>query len=168
MVEYLVLMITRILQSLNRFQDGVVMEAGSDNLTFTLTNFATVITDSSPLNESNRLTFSVSFRSPEEAVCERYDITGEHLAVSSQSAADTIGSITLQSTSECGSQRISYSVFRTDALFLTPETTTSNDYAVGSVIIGVRTVNGALPCDSETLSVNLQPLSEVCTCMVAM
>ena len=165
MVEYLILMITRILQSLNRFQDGVVMEAGSDNLTFTLTNFATVITDSSPLDESNRLTFSISFRSPEEAVCESYDITGAQLAVSSQPAADAIGSITF---SECGSQRISYSVFRTDALFLTPETTTSDDYAVGSVIIGVRTVSGALPCDSETLSVNLQPLSEVCTCMVAM
>lgn len=82
--------------------------------------------------------------------------------MSSKSSAHPTGSITIPNTFEgrASTRRVSYSIFRTDALFLTPKIT-GNDYALGSVIIGVRG-SGVLANNSdETLTINLQPVSEV-------
>lgn len=135
--------------------------ADSDNLTFNLNNFATIISQSPSYNDRGRQTFSARFGSPEEAVCEMTQILEEQLAVSSQPTADSTGSVTVSRTSEerAGTRRVSYSVFRTDSLFLTPETT-GGDYAIGSIIVGVRE-SGVLANNDETVTVNLQPISVV-------
>ena len=138
------------------------IEPYDSNVSFSFANFATTIVNST--HSSYPQIFSANATSVDNNICGSKEIEEQEIAVlvSSQSAADATGSITLQSTSECGSQRISYSVFRTDALFLTPDTTTSNDYAVGSVIIGVRAVtSGALMCTDRSVKIKLQQIWKV-------
>lgn len=154
----------RILQSLILFQDKAVIGSDRDNLTFARNNFAIIINDLEPLthNENDEQTFSVEFGSPEEAVCNSTPISEGQLSVSSQSGAHPTGSVTIPNTLEGrpGTQRVSYSVFRTDLLFLTPEII-SNDYTIGSIIIGVRGSDILAENGEETVTINLQPLSEV-------
>ena len=152
------------MQSLFLFEDKAAIEPDRNNITFARNNFAIIVTDHPPLthNETDEHIFSVEFASPEEAVCNSTPISEQQLAVSSQSSAHATGSVTIPHTFEgrAGTQRVSYSLFRTDALFLTPKIT-GNDYAIGSVIIGVRGSGMLAINNEETVSINLQPVSEV-------
>lgn len=154
------LLFNRILQSLFTFEDQAAIGSESDNLTITRNNFAIIITESLTHKEYERQIFSVEFGSPEEAVCNSTPISEGQLAVSSQSSARATGSIAIPNILEGrdSTQRVSYSVFRTDALFLTPKVT-SDDYTIGSIIIGVRS-NGTLD-NKDNLTINLKPVSEV-------
>lgn len=150
----------RILQSLKNFQNSVVLDSGIGNLTFTHNNFAIVLTDSYSPHERPQSTFRVSLGSAEEGVCNSEQILQDQISVPSDSTAIVTGSITLhRCIDNTVSRRISYSLFRTDALFLTPATT-SGQYTIGSVILGVS-ANGTEMCD---VTVNLQPVTEVCMC----
>lgn len=146
------------------FQDKAVIVSDRENLTFARNNFAIIISDLEPLthNENDEQTFSVQFGSPEEAVCNSTPISERQLAVSSQPSPYTTGSVSIPDTlkGRAGAQRVSYSVFRTDLLFLTPKIT-GNDYTIGSIIVGVRG-SGILANNSEeVLTIGLQPVSEV-------
>lgn len=154
----------RILQSLILFQDKAVIGSDRENLTFARNNFAIIISDREPQthNENDEQTFSVEFGSPEEAVCNSTPISERQLVVSSQSSEYATGSVSIPNTlkGRAGAQRVSYSLFRTDLLFLTPEIT-SNDYAIGSIIMGVRGSDLLDNNSEEPLTIGLQPVSEV-------
>ena len=131
------------------------------SLTFTLNNFGTIISESSALNTSQTHVFNVEIGPVQEAICTSTEISDEQLSLSSHLAADSTGSIVLQNISDCieNVQRISFSVFRTDALFLTPETVNGN-YQVGSIIISAR-AHETQTCEGSKLVINLQPVGKV-------
>lgn len=164
LISDLQLNLHRILGSLSLFQDKAEIGSDRENLTFARNNFAIIISDLEHLtnNQNDEQTFSVQFGSPEEAVCNSTPISERQLAVSSQPGAYATGSVAIPDTlkGRAGAQRVSYSVFRTDLLFLTPAIT-GNDYAIGSIIVGVRG-SGILANNSEeALIIELQPVSEV-------
>ena len=150
------------MQSLFLFEDKAAIEPDRNNITFARNNFAIIVTDHPPLthNETDEHIFSVEFASPEEAVCNSTPISEQQLAVSSQSSAHATGSVTIPHTFEgrAGTRRVSY--YGVYALFLTPKII-GNDYAIGSVIIGVRGSGVLAINNEETVTINLQPVSEV-------
>ena len=139
----------------------------TDNATFTLTNFGIVLVETSPLNqktETQQQVFSANLGPVSNAVSSNQTIATDQLLVKDVPISNTTGSISSQDLSSCSlsnnsTQRISYSVFRTDALFLTPDTACSR-FAVGSIILGVR-VNDAGGCNSTSVTVDMQQLEKV-------
>ena len=91
-------------------------------------------------------------------------IPGDQLLVTAKPISNATGSVDLQNINSClpnncSGQRISYSVFRTDALFLTPETVCTN-FTIGSIILGVR-ANISQECDVTSVLVDMEQLQEV-------
>ena len=119
------------------------------NVTFTLDNFAAVATFT---NKKQTFSFSDTSSSNETTSLKQ-------LLANSEPAPHETGSITPQGLDSCN-QRIIYSVFRTDALFLTPETACQR-FAVGSIILGVR-VNNTSRCNDTFVSLDIHPFEEVC------
>ena len=150
----------RILQGLNRFLDLVPVDNETGNATFTLNNFGVIAL---LINDTNtQQTFSANLGPVSNAVSSNDTISGEQLLVTSEPISNTTGSLShsLDSCSQdSSSQRVAYSVFRTNALFLTPETA-CEQFTVGSVIVGVR-INGNRGCNTTSVIVDLQQLTEV-------
>ena len=138
----------------------------TDNATFTLTNFGIVVVESS-LNqktETQQQVFSANLGPVSNAVSSNQTIATHQLLVKDVPISNTTGSISPQDLYSCSlssnsTQRISYSVFRTDALFLTPDTACSR-FSVGSIILGVR-VKDAGGCNSTSVTVDMQQLEKV-------
>ena len=133
-------------------------EALKNSVIYPFTNFAIVITGQ---NASAGQTFSSKFQSVKEAVCEMDNITHIQLSVSSETVADATGAISVNDITKCSENisHISYTIFRTDALFLTPDTV-NGSYEISSVIVGVR-ANGTPVCSGMPLTISLQPIREV-------
>ena len=151
----------RILEGLNRFLDLVPVDNETGNATFTFNNFgiiALIINDT-----VMQQTFSANLGPVTNAVSSNETIAGDQLLVTSKLISDTTGSISSNNLDSCsqssGDQRVAYSVFRTNALFLTPETA-CEESTVGSIIMGVR-INGTRGCNTTSVIVDLQQLTEV-------
>ena len=139
----------------------------TDNATFTLTNFGIVVVETSSLNqktETQQQVFSADLGPVSNAVSSNQTIATHQLLVKDVPISNTTGSISSQDLYSCSlssnsTQRISYSVFRTDALFLTQDTACSR-FSVGSIILGVR-VKDAGGCNSTSVTVDMQQLEKV-------
>ena len=112
--------------------------------------------------------FSVDIESTTDAASRtKRDISTN---VTQDLAPNMTASIKLQGLDSClqqnSSQRIAFSVFQTDALFLTPDTACT-DFTVGSVILGVR-ANTTTACNSLSVMVNVQSREmvsrHICVC----
>ena len=154
-----------ILKALNDFADRIPLNNAVESATFALKNFGIVALDiGSPYGTDvgPQQTFSADLGPVESAVADNRTILQEQLTVSSEAvSSDTTGSLSLQSLGTCKQQngetnRVVYSVFRTNALFLTPETA-CQQFAIGSIILGVRKSN----CPTLPVTVDLQSLNEV-------
>ena len=151
----------RILQGLNRFLDLIPVNNETGNVTFTLNNFGIIALETSSLDQTQ--SFSVDLGPVVNAMTSSEVISSTQLLVENSPLEDVTASISLQNLSSCvgsGSQRIAYSVFRTDALFLTPDTACTR-FTVGSIILGVR-VNDTRGCNTTSVIVDMQQLEEVC------
>ena len=152
----------RILQGLNRFLDLIPVNNETGNVTFTLNNFGIIALETSSLDQTQ--SFSVDLGPVVNAVTSSEVISSTQLLVENSPLEDVTGSITPQNLSSCslnsGSQRIAYSVFRTDALFLTPDTACTR-FTVGSIILGVR-VNNTRGCNTTSVTLDMQQLEAVC------
>ena len=156
-----------ILQELDKFLTLVPLD-DTDKVTFALNNYGVstvnINTTQQGVDYDSKQTFSADLGPVEIAVQSNDKISPEQLIVSPEVVSNATGSLALEGLDVCpqkrDSLRIIYSAFRTDALFLTPETSCT-EYAVGSIIVGVRIV-GASNCE-EILSVivDLQELKEV-------
>ena len=157
----------RILQGLNRFLDLIPVNNETGNVTFTLNNFGIIALETSSLDQTEPgQAFSADLGPVTNAVSSSEAIVTDQLLVTSKPISNVTGSISLQNLSSCvgsGSQRIAYSVFRTDALFLTPDTACTR-FTVGSIILGVR-VNNTRGCNTTSVTLDMQQLEEVCYCM---
>lgn len=166
--------VSRILQGLNRFLDLVPVDNETGNVTFTLNNFGVIALELMSINESEiQQTFSANLGPVKNAVSSKETIPAEELLVTSEPISNTTGLITpqLQGLESClqanGSQRIAYSVFRTAALFLTPETA-CEQFAIGSIILGVRMNVDNKRCSATSVTVDMQQLTEVYNTMLLM
>ena len=151
----------RILQGLKRFLDLIPVNNETGNVTFTLNNFGIIALETSSLDQTQ--SFSVDLGPVVNAMTSSEVISSTQLLVENSPLEDVTASISLQNLSSCvgsGSQRIAYSVFRTDALFLTPDTACTR-FTVGSIILGVR-VNDTRGCNTTSVIVDMQQLEEVC------
>ena len=154
------------MQGLNKFLDLVPVD-NTDNATFTLTNFGIVVVETSSLNQTTdtqQQIFSADLGPVSNAVSSNKTIATHQLLVKDVPISNTTGSISSQDLYSCSlssnsTQRISYSVFRTDALFLTPDAACSR-FVVGSIILGVR-VNDAGGCNSTSVTVDMQQMEKV-------
>ena len=153
----------RILQGLNRFLDLIPVNNETGNITFTLNNFGIIALETSSLDQTEPgQAFSADLGPVTNAVSSSEAIVTDQLLVTSKPISNVTGSISLQNLSSCvgsGSQRIAYSVFRTDALFLTPDTACTR-FTVGSIILGVR-VNDIRGCNTTSVTVDMQQLEQV-------
>lgn len=164
--------VSRILQGLNRFLDLVPVDNETGNVTFTLNNFGVIALELRSINESEiQQTFSANLGPVTNAVSSKETIPAEQLLVTSEPISNTTGLLTpqLQGLEAClqtnRSQRIAYSVFRTAALFLTPETA-CEQFAIGSIILGVRTNVDDKRCSATSVTVDMQQLIEVYNTML--
>ena len=153
----------RILQGLNRFLDLVPLDNETDNTTFTQNNFGLIALQ---INNTDTLqAFSANLGPAAYAVSTNETISPEQLLVASEVMQSATGALSPQGLGSCslrsGSRRIAYTVFRTDALFLTPETACER-FTVGSVILGVRIPNSSECGNTLSVIVNLQQVSKVC------
>lgn len=151
----------RILQGLNRFVDLVPADNQTGNFTYTMNQFAIIAVDS---NQTWNRYFGAQLGPVRDAVSSKNTIPGDQLLVTADPISNVTGSIDLQDINSClpsnySGHRISYSVFRTDALFLTPETVCTN-FTLGSVILGVR-ANISQECNVTSVLVDLEQLQEV-------
>lgn len=163
-MDYFFPTICRILQGLNRFADLVPPDNQTGNFTYTLNQFAILALDSSPINHTCHQFFSVHLGPVRDAVSSRDMIPENQLLVTAEPISNATGSIDLQDVNSCllnncSGQRISYSVFRTDALFLTPETVCT-DFTIGSIILGVR-ANISKGCNVTSVFIDMEQLQEV-------
>ena len=155
----------RILEGLNRFLDLVPVDNITGTATFPLTNFGIVAVETRSLNQTDiQQAFSADLGPVSNAVSSNKTIAVNQLLVKREPIANTTGSISSQDLYSCSlssnsTQRILYSVFRTDALFLTPDTACSR-FSVGSIILGVR-VKDAGGCNSTSVTVDMQQLEKV-------
>ena len=106
--------------------------------------------------------FSADLGPIEKAVVSNEQISPEQLIVDSGVLSNVTGSLGLNGLGGCAQSRerlrIVYSVFRTDALFLTPETA-CDLYAISSIIVGVG-VNAS--CATKlSVDIDLELLTEV-------
>ena len=134
----------RLLQSLRRFANTVPIPANSTNntLAFPLDNFALLLRDVNPESFSGE-SFNVNLGPVEEAIRNSSGITKEALVTMMDPLPNATASVKLpqslfdgNTTYVLPSQRIVYSVFLTNALFLTLDTNCENS-AIGSIILGV-------------------------------
>ena len=146
----------------------VPLDNDTGSVTFTRTNFGVVALSIGGLyhTESNtQLSFSADLGPVETAVYyDNSTISPEQLLVhSGDPPASTTGVISLQDLGTCPenreNERIVYSAFRTNALFLTPETA-CNQSAIGSIVLGVKK-SGSKNCSSQSVIVDLQQLNKV-------
>ena len=153
-----------ILHALEVFLDRVPLHNGTAMTTFTRNNFGIVAMNTTEL-DSQLLAFGANLGPVETAVSDNKTISPEQLLVGSGAlSGDTTGEISLgELDTSCPlngeNERVAYSVFRTDALFLTPETA-CQQFAVGSIILGVRK-SGGKDCETGSVIVDLQQLNEV-------
>ena len=158
------------MQGLNRFLDLIPVNNETGNVTFTLNNFGIIALETSSLDQTEPgQAFSADLGPVTNAVSSSETIVTDQLLVTSKPISNVTGSISLQNLSSCvgsGSQRIAYSVFRTDALFLTPDTACTR-FTVGSIILGVR-VNNIRGCNATSVTVDMQQLEEVYICIYDM
>ena len=133
--------------------------------TFTRKNFGFVVLNTS--SETDRvLTFSADLGPVETAVFDNRTISQEQLSVDSERPQSTAtGALSLPGLDACPqipeNGRIVYSAFRTNALFLTPDTA-CNQSAIGSIVLGVRK-SASTTCHTSSVIVDLQQLNEVYT-----
>ena len=158
------------MQGLNRFLDLIPVNNETGNVTFTLNNFGIIALETSSLDQTEPgQAFSADLGPVTNAVSSSETIVIDQLLVTSKPISNVTGSISLQNLSSCvgsGSQRIAYSVFRTDALFLTPDTACTR-FTVGSIILGVR-VNDIRGCNTTSVTLDMQQLEEVYICIYDM
>ena len=138
------------MQGLNQLLDSLPLDNETGNVTLTLRNFGFIALDADTIEEQ---TFSVLNITDTTST-----ISPEQIVVKSEPLPQATGFLTPQELGSCN-QRIIYSVFRTDALFLTPETACER-FAVGSIILGVR-VNNKSRCNSLSVVVNVQQFDKV-------
>ena len=150
------------------FLERVPLDNDTGSVTLTRTNFGVIALSISGLyhTESNtQLSFNADLGPVETAVYyDNSTISPEQLLVhSGDPPASTTGVISLQDLGTCPenreNERIVYSVFRTNALFLTPETA-CNQSAIGSIVLGVKK-SGSKNCSSQSVIVDLQQLNKV-------
>ena len=107
--------------------------------------------------------FSADLGEVEDAVMSNKNISTEQLIVSSEILSNATGSVGLEGLDACFHSRdplrIVYSVYRTDALFLTPETA-CDLYAISTIIVGVS-VNDSACAAALSTSLDMQQLTEV-------
>ena len=107
--------------------------------------------------------FSADLGPINAAVLSNEQISPEQLIVDSGVLSNVTGSLGLNGLGECAQSRdrlrIVYSVFRTDALFLTPETA-CDLYAISSIIVGVG-VNASNCATKLSVDIDLELLTEV-------
>ena len=134
----------RLLQSVRRFANTVPIPANSTNntLAFPLDNFALLLRDVNPESFSGE-SFSVNLGSVEEAIRNSSGISEEVLVTMMDPLPNATASVELPQSLFDGStayaspwQRIVYSIFLSNSLFLTLDTNCEN-FAIGSIILGV-------------------------------
>ena len=133
-------------------------------MTITLRNYGVIVLDINASNENERKydSFSADLGAVETAVLSKEQISPEQLIVSSGILSNVTGSLGLKGLDECAAHnrehlRIVYSVYRTDALFLTPETA-CDLYAISSIIVGVNASKYATKLSAK---IDLERLMEV-------
>ena len=131
----------RLLQSVRRFANTVSIPT-NNTLAFPLDNFALLLRDINPESFSGE-SFSVNLGPVEEAIRNSSGITKEVLVTMMDPLPNATASVELPQSLFVGNstyaspwQRIVYSVFLTNALFLTLDTNCANS-AIGSIILGV-------------------------------
>lgn len=148
--------ILRILNSLGRFQDEVVITTNTTKI-YTQMTFALQVQDVSTESFSGE-TLSVDLGSFEEALSLNTSIPEHALQTTMEALSDATASITLPSNiftavqgGEKRSQRLSYGIFLRDILFQSPNQT-ANNLSIETIIIALRLPNTTV---DQTLSVPL-------------
>ena len=156
-----------MLESLEKFQDGVNLTSGSeevnDTITFAFKTFAIRIEEIDPDSYQGQ-SFSVDLGSVEDTLNVEGKIDQNNLTTSDTtkqtSSSSSTASIQLPenlfedlSTSSCGSPtqaRVSYSVFLSDALFQNED---QKHLQLGSIIVSAR-----LRCDTNATLILKNPI----------
>ena len=131
----------RLFQSLQRFGNEVAMPTNStnDTLAFSLNNFALLLRDVDPRNFSGE-SFSIDLGGVREAIRNTARIIEESLATTlvpnATASAELPESLFEEDANTALRQRVTFSVFLTNTLFLTPETD-CRESATGSVVLSV-------------------------------
>ena len=158
----------RIVQSLRKFANTVPIPANStsNTLAFPLDNFALLLRDENPKSFSGE-SFSVNLGPVEKAIRNSSGINEEALVTVMDPLPNATASVDLPQSLFDGNttyasrrQRIVYSVFLTNALFLTTDTDCENS-TIGSVILGVD-VNGSVTNISGEIKLAFQQFRMVC------
>lgn len=180
-IELLVLSVisflVRLFESLRRFVNMVPMPNNStnDTLAFALNNFAILLQDVDPRNFSGEA-FSVNLGPIQEAVNNTSRINEESLVTMMAPLPNATASAELPeslfTTNTPGNpvprRRVTFSVFLTNTLFLTPETDCTNS-TIGSVVLGIG-VNNSVPnfrLSGGGIRLVFQQYREVSTCNTA-
>ena len=151
------LIVCRIIESLGRFQDEVMLNAINGSQIFFFFFFAIQVRDID-INSFSGEVFSVDLGPFEEALNHSSLIPEEAIQVTMETLANVTASITVppnlitdlqhEANQSVESQRLSYSVFLSDVLFMSPNQTAQN-MSIGTVIIALRLRELVL---SETLT----------------
>ena len=150
----MVLFTFRILSSLGRFQDEVVLPPNTtEPKVYARETFALQVRDVDTKSFSGE-TFNVDLGSFEEAIHLNTSIPEQALQTTMEVLADATVSITVPREILGGrqnreirepdeTQRLSYSVFIADTLFQSPNQTSRNNLSIGSIIAAIRLRNVA-------------------------
>ena len=126
---------------LNRFSDRVPVDNQTGTINFTLDNFGVIAIDSEAVDQMTYQVLSAGHGPVKNVLSSAKELFTDQLLFASEHIPNVSASIKLQGLNLCfygnNSQRIVFSVFHSDALFLTPDTVCT-DFAVGSIILGVR------------------------------
>ena len=161
----------RLLQSIREFANTVSIPVNSTNntLAFAFKNFALLLRDVNPKGFSGE-SFSVNLGPVEEAIRNSSGINEEALVTMMEPLYNATVSAKLPDSLFDGKttyvspwQRIVYSVFLTNALFLTLDTDCENS-TIGSIILGVDVNNSVTNISMSTGEMHLafQQLRTVC------
>lgn len=111
----------------------------NDTLTFALNNFALLLRDVDPRNFSGEL-FSIDLGAVGEAIQNTAGIDEESLVTmlvpNATASAELPESLFEENVNTARRQRVTFGVFLTNTLFLTPETD-CRESAIGSVVLSV-------------------------------
>ena len=158
----------RLQQSIREFANTVSIPVNSTNntLAFAFKNFALLLRDVNPKGFSGE-SFSVNLGPVEEAIRNSSGINEEALVTMMEPLYNATASAKLPDSlfdgkTTCVSpwQRIVYSVFLTNALFLTLDTDCENS-TIGSIILGVDVNNSVMNITGE-MHLGFQQLRTVC------
>ena len=139
--DYIYIFLIRIFQSLERFANEVAIPTNStnDTLTFALNNFALLLRDVDPRNFLGE-SFSIDLGAVGEAIQNTDGIDEERLVTmlvpNATASAELPELLFEEDINTLPRQRVTFSVFLTNALFLTPETNCLES-AIGSVVLSV-------------------------------